>query len=70
MLKKNVGNLDRILRLVVGVVALVGFFMMPGIGFRYVLLIVGIIGVGTAALSSCPVYSIFGLRTCPMQKDG
>lgn len=67
MLKKNVGSMDRILRLVVGIAALAGFFMMPGLSWGIVLLVVGIIGVATSLMGSCPLYSIFGLNTCPMK---
>jgi len=69
MFKKNVGSADRVIRAIVGVAALLGFFMMSTTGIlHWVLLLVGVIGLGTAAMSSCPIYSIFGLRTCPLDK--
>ena len=33
-MKKNVGNLDRILRIVVGLALLLGFFLNPGASLR------------------------------------
>ena len=63
MLKKNVGAVERILRLAVGIVAIVAFFMLPEASYRYWLLI-GIIPLVTGLLSSCPLYTIFGISTC------
>lgn len=63
MLKKNVGSVERILRLVVGIAALVAFFMLPEASYRYWLLI-GIIPLATGLLSSCPLYTIFGISSC------
>ena len=70
MLKKNVGNIDRILRAIVGIAALAAFFIAPATGIlHWVYLLVGVIGLGTAAMSSCPIYSILGMRTCPIETD-
>ena len=68
MLKKNVGNLDRILRIVVGNALLIGFFMNPDATYRWAYLI-GIIPLATGLMSSCPLYSILGIKTCPMKND-
>ncbi|MBU2888484.1 YgaP family membrane protein [Celeribacter halophilus] len=62
-MKKNVGNLDRILRIVVGLALLLGFFLNPGASLRWLYLI-GIIPLVTGLMSSCPLYSIFGINTC------
>ncbi len=68
MFKKNVGSLDRILRFVLGIVMLGAWFIYPDLGYRNLLLI-GIIPLATSLMSSCPLYSIFGLSTCPMKKS-
>lgn len=68
MFKKNEGNIDRILRVVVGLVLLGAFFMLPEAGYRMWLLI-GIIPLATGLLGSCPLYSILGVSTCPMKKS-
>jgi Inner membrane protein YgaP-like, transmembrane domain len=68
MLKKNVGSLDRILRFILGVVLLGAFFLLPDASYRYWLLI-GIIPLGTSLVSSCPIYSVLGLSTCPLKKS-
>lgn len=68
MLKTNVGSLDRILRIGAGMALLVAFFMLPEASYRMFLLI-GIIPLATGLMSSCPVYTILGLSTCPLKKD-
>lgn len=68
MLKKNVGGIDRILRIVVGLALLVGFFVNADAGMRWLYLI-GIVPLATGLISSCPLYSILGLSTCPMKKN-
>ncbi|MEE9455303.1 MAG: DUF2892 domain-containing protein [Paracoccaceae bacterium] len=70
MLKKNMGNIDRIVRAIVGVAALAAFFMLPvGTILHWLFLLVGLIGVGTSLMSSCPVYSIAGMNTCALDDD-
>jgi hypothetical protein len=57
--KLNVGNLDRLLRLLLGLF-LIGFAATGVIGsWGYV----GIVLVLTAVVAYCPLYSVFGFRT-------
>ena len=64
MLSKNVGNVDRVLRLVIGALLIIGALMGYGAWMW-----IGIIPLATGLMSSCPLYSIFGIRTCPMDKS-
>ena len=62
----NVGMLDRILRVVLGV-ALIAFALgviAPATGFNWIGWI-GVIPLATALVGSCPLYSIIGLSTRP-----
>ena len=68
MFAKNVGTIDRTLRIIVGAALLIAFFLLPEAGYRWFLLI-GVVPLATGLISSCPVYSILGLSTCPMQKS-
>lgn len=68
MFKNNVGNIDKIVRIILGVVLLGAFFMYPDMPYRWVTLI-GIVPLLTAFMGSCPLYSIFGMSTCPMKKS-
>lgn len=67
MFKKNVGSLDRMLRIVVGAAMIVGFFLGLG-GSLNMLLLIGLIPLATGLANSCPLYSIFGINTCPVDK--
>lgn len=67
MFKNNVGGIDRILRIVVGLALLAGFFLNADATYRWAYLI-GVVPLLTGLMGSCPAYSIFGLNTCPMKK--
>lgn len=67
MLKTNVGGLDRALRIIVGLALLACFFIYPNSGWRYAFLL-GIVPLATGAFGTCPLYSLFGLSTCPVRK--
>jgi len=59
-MKTNVGGIDRILRLVVGI-ALVALAATGTVGiWGYI----GIVPIATAALGWCPAYLPFGISTC------
>lgn len=67
MLKKNVGGIDRILRIVVGLALIAGFFLNPDASMRWLYLI-GIVPLATGLMSSCLLYSVLGINTCPMKR--
>ena len=68
MFKTNVGTNDRIIRFVLGAALLVWFFFDKGQGPWHYAKLIGIIPLATAIFSTCPVYSLLGLSTCPMKK--
>lgn len=57
---RNIGQIDRAARFILGAL-LVGLAALGMIGIWGYL---GLIFVGTAFVSFCPVYRIFGLKTC------
>ena len=68
-MKKNVGSLERIIRIIVGVLALVLFFINYFSGIlHWVALVVGIMMLFVAFTQSCPLYSIFGISSCKVKK--
>ncbi|SPH17670.1 hypothetical protein DEA8626_01194 [Defluviimonas aquaemixtae] len=67
MLKTNVGTTDRVIRIILGIVLLAAFFMLPGMGYRWILALLGVIALGTGLMSSCPLYTLLGLSTCPVK---
>jgi hypothetical protein len=68
MFKNNVGGIDKILRIVVGAALLVWFFVDNGAGFWHYAKLIGVVPLMTGLLGTCPLYSIVGISTCPMNK--
>lgn len=62
MLKTNVGGIDRILRIVVGLV-LIGLTLFGVIG---VWGWIGVVALATGLFRTCPAYALLGVNTCPM----
>ena len=65
---RNEGSLDRILRISVGG-ALV-LFMLFGVvsgALGWLVLALGAILVVTGVTGFCPLYALFGIRTCPLE---
>lgn len=62
-MKANVGNTERIIRVIIGIALLSLLFVLEG-NMRYLGLI-GIIPLATAAVSWCPVWALLGINTCP-----
>lgn len=65
----NVGNIDKILRLVVGAL-LIAYAIPLGFsktGWNWVGWI-GVIPIVTALIGNCPLYSLLGVSTCPLKK--
>ncbi|MBS4062201.1 MAG: DUF2892 domain-containing protein [Bacteroidetes bacterium] len=57
-MKKNVGNIDRIIRIVLGlIIGVVGIMNHSWLG------LIGIVPIATAFLSYCPAYSLFRFST-------
>jgi hypothetical protein len=62
----NVGTIDRIIRIVIGLVLLWYALMAPATGYNWIGWI-GVIPIITALVGSCPLYSILGVSTCPVK---
>ena len=67
MFKTNVGGIDRVLRIVVGVALLAWFFLDQGTGTAHYLKLIGIVPLFTGLFGTCPLYSVLGFSTCPMK---
>jgi hypothetical protein len=65
-MKLNVGGVDRILRIVLGVV-LIGLAATGTVGWwGYI----GVVPLVTGLFRFCPLYSVVGMNTCPVAKKG
>ena len=65
-MKANVGGMDRIARIVIGLV-LIGLAATGTVGMWGWL---GVVPLATGAIGRCPPYAIFGFSTCAMKKEG
>jgi hypothetical protein len=59
-MKLNVGGVDRILRIIVGL-ALIAWALMGGPVWAWI----GVVPLATGLFSFCPLYSMIGMNTCP-----
>jgi hypothetical protein len=63
-MQKNVGGIDKMLRIGAGVVllALGAFGPLGWWG------LIGVVPLATGLLGNCPVYGLLGLNTCPLER--
>ena len=66
LLPHNEGNLDRGLRVVLGLALLALLAVGPVPGWGLVGL-VGLVPLLTGAIGSCPIYTLLGVSTCPVK---
>ena len=63
-MKKNMGNVDRVIRILVAVVVLILYFTHVITGtLAVILLILAGIFVVTGLIGFCPLYALFGYNT-------
>jgi hypothetical protein len=63
MMKKNVGQVDKVIRIVVGLL-LIALALTGTVGWWGW---IGVVLLVTGVLGSCPGYSLLGLSTCPTE---
>jgi hypothetical protein len=68
-MKKNMGNTDRIIRVIVAIVIAALYFTgtLTGVLGTVLLVLAGVF-VATSLVSFCPLYTIAGLNTCPTKQ--
>lgn len=68
-MKKNMGSADKIIRILIAVVVAILYFTNTITGtFGIILLVLAGVFVLTSVVSFCPLYTLFGLNTCPAKK--
>ena len=67
-MKKNMGTADRIIRPIIAIIMAILYFngIVTGIVGIVLLALAGIFVV-TSFVSFCPIYAIFGLKTCKIE---
>jgi hypothetical protein len=66
-MKLNIGDTERVLRIVVGLLLLAAVLLAEG-GARW-LGLVGIVPLLTGAFGYCPLYAVLRFNTCPIGED-
>ncbi len=61
---KNVGTMDRILRIVIGLALVSLVFVGPQTAWGWL----GLILIGTSTMGWCPIYKALGIRTCALNR--
>lgn len=59
---RNEGTVDRALRVLLGLGLLAIFFVGPKTPWG----LVGVVPLLTGLVGSCPLYRVFGIKTCPI----
>ena len=62
LLSHNEGTADRALRIIVGLGVLSLYFIGPKTPWA----LLGLVPLLTGLVGSCPLYSLFGMSTCPV----
>ena len=67
-MKKNMGTIDKVVRVTIAAIIAILYFtnVVTGIAGIVLLILAGIF-VLTSLISFCPIYSTFGLSTCPVK---
>lgn len=63
---KNVGTIDRVLRIVAGLILIALVFVGPQTPWGWV----GLIPIATALIGWCPAYRLLGMSTCALERRG
>jgi hypothetical protein len=62
---QNEGKVDRVLRVIVGAVLISLVFVGPKTMWGWI----GLVPLVTGLVGTCPLYTLFGMRTCPMKES-
>jgi uncharacterized membrane protein len=68
-MKKNMGSLDKLIRLMIAIVLIVLYYtnvLKDTLGI--VALIVALVFTITSLISFCPLYTMFGIKTCKKEE--
>lgn len=63
-MKRNVGSIDRVLRITLGLALIAWALFLGGPLWAWV----GVVPLATALVGFCPLYPLIGVNTCPLAK--
>ena len=64
MVCKNIGTVDRAIRIIVGVVWIALVFVGPQTAWGWI----GVVPLATGLLGWCGLYTVLGMKTCKIKK--
>lgn len=68
-MKTNMGNMDRLVRIIIAIVMAVLYFTNVVTGtLGIILLVIAGVFTMTSIISFCPLYTLIGFSTCPTKK--
>ena len=69
-MKNNMGGLDKTIRIIIAIVIAALYYtkIIEGV-FGVILLVLAGVFILTSLVSFCPLYTIFGINTCPNKKQ-
>jgi hypothetical protein len=66
--EKNVGTIDRVVRIILGIVLIAVFALnMVAAPWSYLVALIGLIALVTGAVGTCALYSLLGISTLKKQ---
>ena len=65
-MSKNIGNIERIVRILVGLALIAIVFVGPQTNWGWI----GVVPLLTGLIGWCPPYSLLGINTCSAKKTG
>lgn len=65
-MKKNVGTIDKLIRIVLALVFFSFYFLLEG-NLKFIA-VIGLVPLMTAMFSFCPLYTLIGFNTCKLKK--
>lgn len=69
-MKKNMGSYDKLIRLAVAIILIILYYKGVLVGtLGIVALIVALVFTVTSLISFCPLYAIFGIKTCKKEEQ-
>ena len=63
-MKTNAGKIDRVVRVIVGLVLIALVFVGPQTVWGWI----GLVPLATGLIGFCPLYAILGINTCPLRQ--
>lgn len=68
-MKKNMGTMDKIIRVIIAVIIAILYFtnLITGL-LATILLVLAVVFLLTSMMGFCGLYKIFGFSTCPVKK--